>query len=245
MLGYYLLAYNISSWVPGMVGTAVRYVSIPAFSRLAEGETDDVALGVPRRVPLMVSVVAPVAAVMATLSPALIHVLYGADWVPAAEALRFLAFVMVARMFTALVFDIQTGLGNTRVTIWLNLAWLSRLAPCPVGRREHRRHPRRRHGPRRRRAPRGHPVGNVAAAPCGGRHEAGSPTDRPSCPRGGHGGAGDGRGHPASRLPVRSAGDRRRSGWRVYLVLAFPAQGRVAARAWAGSLLAARREARA
>ena len=39
-LGFYLLAYNISSWVPGMVGAAVRYVSIPAFSRLAEGETD-------------------------------------------------------------------------------------------------------------------------------------------------------------------------------------------------------------
>ncbi len=42
VLGFYLLAFNISSWVPGMVGAAVRYVSIPAFSRLAEGETDDV-----------------------------------------------------------------------------------------------------------------------------------------------------------------------------------------------------------
>jgi PST family polysaccharide transporter len=37
---------------------------------------------------------------------------------------------MVARMLTALVFDIQTGLGNTRVTIWLNLAWLFALLPA-------------------------------------------------------------------------------------------------------------------
>ena len=37
-LGFYLLAYNISSWVPGLVGAAVRYVSIPAFSRLAGGD---------------------------------------------------------------------------------------------------------------------------------------------------------------------------------------------------------------
>jgi O-antigen/teichoic acid export membrane protein len=130
VLGYYLLAFNVSSWVPGIVGTAVRYVSIPAFSRLAEGETDDVAIGVRRTLPLMVALVAPVAAVMVTLSPSLIHVLYGADWVPAAEALRFLAFVMVARMFTALVFDIQTGLGNTRVTVWVNLAWLLALLPA-------------------------------------------------------------------------------------------------------------------
>ena len=39
-LGFYLLAFNISSWVPGLVGTAVRYVSIPAFSRLAEGQRE-------------------------------------------------------------------------------------------------------------------------------------------------------------------------------------------------------------
>ena len=67
---------------------------------------------------------------MAVLSPSMIHVLYGEHWAPAAEALRFLAFVMVARMFTALVFDVQTGLGNTRVTVWLNLAWLVALLPA-------------------------------------------------------------------------------------------------------------------
>jgi PST family polysaccharide transporter len=130
ILGFYLLAYNISSWVPGMVGAAVRYVSIPAFSRLAEGETETFSLGVQRALPLLVAFVAPIAAGMVTLSPALIHVLYGAHWEPAADALRFLAFVMVARMLTALVFDIQTGLGNTKVTVGLNLVWLVALLPA-------------------------------------------------------------------------------------------------------------------
>ncbi len=130
VLGFYLLAFNISSWVPGMVGAAVRYVSIPAFSRLAEGESGTFSLGVQRALPLLVTCVAPVAAVMVVLSPALVHVLYGSHWVPAAEALRFLAFVMVARMFTALVFDIQTGLGNTKVTVGLNLVWLVALLPA-------------------------------------------------------------------------------------------------------------------
>ena len=120
----------------GMVGAAVRYVSIPAFSRLAEGETETFSIGVQRALPLMVAFVAPVAAVMVTLSPALIHVLYGAHWVPAAEALRFLAFVMVARMLTALVFDIQTGLGNTKVTILAEPRLAGRPAPSAVDRRD-------------------------------------------------------------------------------------------------------------
>ena len=129
-LGFYLLAFNIASWVPGIIGTAVRYVSIPAFARLAEGEQDQLSLGVRRSLPVMVVVVAPIAAGMAALAPAMVGVLYGSHWIAAADALRFLAVVMVARMFTALVFDIQTGRGNTRVTIWLNLAWLVALVPA-------------------------------------------------------------------------------------------------------------------
>ncbi len=130
VLGFYLLAFNVSSWVPGIIGSAVRYVSIPAFSRLAEGETEAFSLGVRRALPLLVAFVVPVVAVLVTLSPALVDVLYGSHWSPAAAALRFLAFVMLARMFTALVFDIQTGLGNTWVPIGLNLTWLVALLPA-------------------------------------------------------------------------------------------------------------------
>ena len=129
VLGFYLLAFNVSSWVPGMVGTAVRYVSIPAFSRLAEGDKEALDDGVQRSLPMMIALVAPIAALMAALSPALIHFLYGKEWIESADALRFLAAVMVARMFTALVFDIQTGLGNTRFTVLLNVVWLVALVP--------------------------------------------------------------------------------------------------------------------
>jgi O-antigen/teichoic acid export membrane protein len=129
-LGFYLLAFNVSSWVPGIVVSAVRYVSIPAFSRLAEGEEEAFAHGVQRALPMLIIFVAPIAAALTVLSPALIHVLYGEHWVPAAQALRFLAFVMVARMFTGLVFDVQTGLGNTKVPVRLNLIWLVALLPA-------------------------------------------------------------------------------------------------------------------
>jgi PST family polysaccharide transporter len=129
-LGFYLLAFNISSWVPGIVGGAVRYVSIPAFSRLAEGDEEAFAHGVQRALPMLVTFVAPIAAAFVVLAPALIHVLYGAHWAPAAHALQFLGFVMVARMFTALVFDVQTGLGNTQVPVRLNVIWLVAVLPA-------------------------------------------------------------------------------------------------------------------
>jgi O-antigen/teichoic acid export membrane protein len=132
LLGFYLLAFNVSSWVPGLVMTAVRYVSIPSFSRLAEHQPETFALGVRRAIPMMVSVVMPIAVTMAVLAPAMIHFLYGARWVPAGDVLRFLAVVMVARMLTALAFDILTSLGVTRATVWLNLGWAAALIPSLI-----------------------------------------------------------------------------------------------------------------
>jgi O-antigen/teichoic acid export membrane protein len=132
LLGFYLLAFNVSSWVPGLVGTAVRYVSIPSFSRLAEQKPEALALGVRGAIPLMFTVVMPIAMTMAVLAPALIEFLYGARWLPAAEALQFLAVVMIARMLTGLAFDILTSLGTTHVMVWLNLAWAAVLIPCLI-----------------------------------------------------------------------------------------------------------------
>ncbi|GLW08800.1 hypothetical protein Misp01_39300 [Microtetraspora sp. NBRC 13810] len=128
-LGYYLLAFNVSSWVPGLVGTAVRYVSIPSFSRLAEEESDSVAEGVRRSVPPLVALVLPIAVAMAALAGPFVA-LYGAKWAPAAAVLPWLAVLMVVRMLTALACDILISLGATRATVWLNLGWALALVPA-------------------------------------------------------------------------------------------------------------------
>lgn len=130
LLGFYLLAFNISSWVPGLIGTAVRYVALPSFSRLAEEDEASLSLGVQRAVPLLFSIVVPVAVLMGTLAPAVVVFLYGARWAPAAEVLRFLAILMVVRMLTALAFDILAAMGATRATVWLNLGWAVALIPA-------------------------------------------------------------------------------------------------------------------
>ncbi|NUT50003.1 MAG: oligosaccharide flippase family protein [Saccharothrix sp.] len=131
-LGYYLLAFNVSSWVPGLIGTAVRWVSIPSFSRLAENDVsgaDTLSVGVQRSVPLLIAVVLPLAVLMATLAHPMIALLYGERWDQAAGVLRFLAVLMVSRMLISLAFDILISLGNTRATVWLNLAWAVVLVP--------------------------------------------------------------------------------------------------------------------
>ncbi|RBQ21766.1 lipopolysaccharide biosynthesis protein [Spongiactinospora rosea] len=133
-LGLYLMAFNISAWVPGLIGTAVRYVALPSFSRLAEdasgGSTDSVSEGARHAIPMLMSVVLPVAVLMGVLAPALVTFLYTAEWAPAAEALRFLAIVMTVRMLSALVTDILAALGRTKATMWLNLSWVGMLVPA-------------------------------------------------------------------------------------------------------------------
>ncbi|GAA3443684.1 oligosaccharide flippase family protein [Planomonospora venezuelensis] len=120
-LGYFLLAFNVSSWVPGVIGMAVRYVSIPGFSRLSEQDPDAFAEGVRRSATLLLNAVLPVAMVMIVLSHPLIAFLYGEQWNYSAGVLRFLAVVMVTRMLTAFALDVLTGQGNTKAGMWMNV----------------------------------------------------------------------------------------------------------------------------
>lgn len=132
LLGFYLLAFNVSSWVPGLVNAAVRYVSIPSFSRLAEQDRAAFDTGVRRAIPAMFAFVLPILVTMAVMAPYLIGFLYGDEWLPSSAALRFLAVVVIARMLTALAFDILTSLGITSATVWANLGWAVALVPALI-----------------------------------------------------------------------------------------------------------------
>ncbi|WP_326634955.1 oligosaccharide flippase family protein [Streptosporangium sp. NBC_01755] len=129
-LGFYLLAFNVSSWVPSVIGTALRYVTVPSFSRLAEQRPESLSLGVQRSVPLLVAFVLPVAVVTATLAPEIVAFLYGEKWAPAAGVLALLAVLLVVRMLTSLAFDVLTSAGATRATVWMNLGWAVALVPA-------------------------------------------------------------------------------------------------------------------
>jgi O-antigen/teichoic acid export membrane protein len=131
-VGYYLLAFNISSWAQGMIGTAIRYVSIAAFSRLSDHDTKSLSRGVQRAVPLLVTAVAPICALIMALGPQLIEALYGVKWLPAAPVLTFLMVLTGVRLLMSLVLDVLTGAGATKSSFWVNLAWAVALVPALI-----------------------------------------------------------------------------------------------------------------
>ncbi len=128
-LGFYLLAFNVSSWAPSVIGTAIRWVSVPSFSRLSE-EDGALSPAVHRSITLLVTGVLPIGFLIAVLAPTLIELLYGGTWAPSAPVLRFLIILGVVRMLTQLAIDILTGAGATRAALWLNLGWAAALVPA-------------------------------------------------------------------------------------------------------------------
>ncbi|WP_431932124.1 oligosaccharide flippase family protein [Nonomuraea jabiensis] len=131
-LGFYLMAFNVSSWVPGIIGSAIRMVSIAGFSRLAERDEESLSLGVQRTVPLLIAMVLPLAVFMALLAHPMIIFIYGPKWELAAGVLRFLAVLMVVRMLTSFALDILNGQGATRSTVWMNLGHAAAMIPAVI-----------------------------------------------------------------------------------------------------------------
>ena len=124
VLGFYLLAVSISSWAPGIIGSAIRFVSLPGFARLSERDEDSLTRGVASSLPLLVLAMVPIAVLIAVLAGPTIAFLYGVKWQPAAEPLRFLMILMVVRMVTGLCMDILMSTGATKWTLLINVGWV-------------------------------------------------------------------------------------------------------------------------
>jgi PST family polysaccharide transporter len=123
VLGFYLLAMSISSWAPGMIGTAIRFVSLPGFARLSERDEGSLSKGVASSLPLLVLAMVPIAVLVAVMATPTIRFLYGVKWLPAAEPLRFLMILMIVRMVTGLCMDILMSTGATKWTLLINVGW--------------------------------------------------------------------------------------------------------------------------
>lgn len=130
-LGFYLLAFNLSSWPPNLLTVAIRSVSIPAFSRLASS---------PERLysrftsifGVVITVTLPLSAILSVLAARLIVVIYGMQWLPAAQALIVLAPLGVARIGLNLCYDLFVAIGRSRTVLWLQGLWVGALIPAMI-----------------------------------------------------------------------------------------------------------------
>lgn len=118
-LGYYVLAFNISSWPMSALSQMVRSISLPYFSR--KGASGDELATVAA---LAWAGALPAGAVLAALSAPVIDVVYGAKWLPAAPVLAALGLYGSLRV----AFDIFAGYlyaqGRTHPVLWIQVLWL-------------------------------------------------------------------------------------------------------------------------
>jgi len=129
LLGYYLLAFNVSSWVANILGTAIRYVSVAGFSRLAERE-GELQTGLRRSIAALLAAVLPVAAILGVLAVPLIVFLYGERWAPAAAALTYLMILSVFRLVIGIGLDALMATGATWAALVVHGVWAAALLPA-------------------------------------------------------------------------------------------------------------------
>jgi len=130
-LGFYVQAFNLSSWPVNAFSTVVRRVSLAAFSRL---QHDRAARGdaLARSLALLSAAALPVSALLGLLALPLVTTLYGGRWAPAAAALTWLAVVGAARVLIELAYDFLVACGRSGSTMVLQGCWLAGLLPALV-----------------------------------------------------------------------------------------------------------------
>src|SRR4029453_17675456 len=97
-----------------------------------EVDSATLSAGGQRCVPLLVTVLVPIAVLTAALAGPVVTVLYGGEWAPAAAALRFLMILTVVRVLTSFALGILLGAGAPRSTLVVNATWALALVPALI-----------------------------------------------------------------------------------------------------------------
>lgn len=120
-LGFYVLAFNISTWPMTAVGQVVRSVALPAFARIRDGAAESAlapVLGITWAVAL------PLGILLATLAAPLVLFVYGRTWLPAAPALAALGVVGALRVVFDLFASALLAAGASAAVARVQTAWL-------------------------------------------------------------------------------------------------------------------------
>ncbi len=127
-LGFYVLAFNLSNWPVAVFSQPVRQVAPATFARL-QGDPSAQRKAFVLSTGLLTAVTVPVCLVLSGAADPLVHVLYGSQWSPAAEALLWLGVLAGLRILFELAYDYLVVLGSTRMVLAVQLIWLVALVP--------------------------------------------------------------------------------------------------------------------
>lgn len=127
-LGLYLMAFNLSSWPVNIVSVTVRRVSLAMFARSVSDRSRLHSLflrGMGAVLTCSIALCVPLAA----LSPAVLGVVYGNRWVPAATTLSLLCVFAVGRILAEYAYDYFIARDRNGFNLLLQGAWLLFLVP--------------------------------------------------------------------------------------------------------------------
>ncbi|MGY1733775.1 oligosaccharide flippase family protein [Geodermatophilus sp. SYSU D01045] len=127
-LGFYVLAFNVSSWPMTVIGQAIRTVTLPAFAR--RQDDDGAALG--RAVGLSAAVAGLAGAMLVVLAVPVVVSLYGARWTPSADALAGLAAFGALRVVLDVLATFLVARGAARPVLLVQVWWIVTLVPAMV-----------------------------------------------------------------------------------------------------------------
>jgi len=130
-LGYYLMAFNLSSWPVNMLSAPVRRVSLAAFSRLVEDPSRGLE-GFAKAFTMLLALTLPACLVMAICARPLVGLLYGGKWLPSAQVLPYLLLLGLVRVMAELAYDFLVALGRSRANVTVQAIWLVALLPALI-----------------------------------------------------------------------------------------------------------------
>jgi lipopolysaccharide exporter len=128
-LGFYFLAFNISSWPMTALGQIVRSVALPTFSRTLASRNDP---SLATATALTGAVAVPAGAFLALLSGPLIMVVYGGKWAAAAPVLAALGLFGALRAIFDVIVSYLLARGASRAVLRIQVLWFILLVPATV-----------------------------------------------------------------------------------------------------------------
>jgi lipopolysaccharide exporter len=128
-LGTYVLAFNVASWPSSLLGTMINNVAMPAFSRVRH-DADLMRDSIINSLRALSLVVVPMCWAIIVLARPLVLTLYGAKWVASASTLSYLSLYSAISIACLLFTNILSSMGNARVLLLIQLAWLAELIPA-------------------------------------------------------------------------------------------------------------------
>lgn len=130
-LGFYVLAFNLSSWPVSILSQPLRRVAPAAFSTL-QGNRDDMDKTLGAIVAVLLSAALPPMLFLAAASMPLIHLIYGQAWLPAAAVLSWLVMAAFAKIMCDLAYDFLVILGRSATVFLIQAGSLAVLVPALI-----------------------------------------------------------------------------------------------------------------